>query len=182
MQAGNSIEWCWRDIVFYVVETRTQLALPSLFPPFPIFSRRSYNLITIDIHMYILMVIRTFPFHNTYLLLLLLLLFSSSAPKLIYMADAMSKKKTSIPVVLIGCGGVGQQLLHHILATRALHANSQVSSNNYTHSPSSSPIPTGCRPVISYLLLEGHGFSSPSEITSMILSQCQRESQTLNFS
>ena len=67
----------------------------------------------------------------------------------IYMADAMSMKKktTSIPVVLIGCGGVGQQLLHHIIATRALHANSQVSYNNYTHSPSSSPIPTACRPT-----------------------------------
>jgi homoserine dehydrogenase len=46
------------------------------------------------------------------------------------------KKKTTssssiIPVVLIGCGGVGQQLLHHILATRALHADSQVC--NYIH-------------------------------------------------
>ena len=32
-------------------------------------------------------------------------------------------KMKSIPVVLMGCGGVGRQLLQHIVTCRSLHAN-----------------------------------------------------------
>ena len=33
-----------------------------------------------------------------------------------------TQKMKTIPVVLMGCGGVGRQLLHHIVSSRSLHA------------------------------------------------------------
>ncbi|KAG6590252.1 hypothetical protein SDJN03_15675, partial [Cucurbita argyrosperma subsp. sororia] len=38
----------------------------------------------------------------------------------------MGKKMKIIPVLLIGCGGVGRQLLHHIVSCRSLHAKQGV--------------------------------------------------------
>lgn len=35
----------------------------------------------------------------------------------------MSKRMKIIPLVIMGCGGVGRQLIHHIVNTRELHAS-----------------------------------------------------------
>ena len=49
-----------------------------------------------------------------------------------------TQKMKTIPVVLMGCGGVGRQLLHHIVSSRSLHAKLVILFN---HPPFSNFIP-----------------------------------------
>jgi hypothetical protein len=70
-----------------------------------------------------------------------------------------AQAKSVLPVVLLGCGGVGSHLLRHIVSCRPLHANQVRPSFIPTPPPLSFPSPNRRR---SYMLAASDDRASPS--------------------